>query len=79
MSLITEGAALNARFVAAANEGGNWVKYEYQEPGQAKETRTTYVSKLFKYGKLFYLGVGFVDAPAPKEADCTASYAEPCA
>jgi len=75
-----DGGALNDKFVAGANLGGTWVKYEWQDSStSAKYSKIAYVVKLYKYQRYFYLGVAFKDAAPPKKPSCPADYAEPCA
>ena len=75
-----DGHALNAKFISAASHGTGWVRYQWRDPISALPyDKIAYIAKIYKYGRSFYLGVGFDDVPAKKLPDCNAAYAEPCA
>ena len=73
------GAALNAKFVAAANGGGGYVSYPWGVSGGPVSTKTSYVAKVVQYGagvlaQEYYVGSGFNVAPLAVVPDCNANF-----
>ena len=67
-------SALHDRFVAAANSGGDWVRYLWSDGGRAT-SKLAFVTSL---ADQYYLGVGYEDEQLPPDLPCSDRYDSWC-
>jgi hypothetical protein len=75
-----DGRMLHELFVAAAQQGGGWVAYEWISMAtlpQLIESKLSYVVQINRGGRSYYLGVGIGDRPWPT-SPCSQRFGSPC-
>jgi len=74
-----DGVVLNNQFVQAAKDGGGWVRYPWRNGADAPQyDKVAYLVKVNKYGREFYVGVGYNRNKKAIAVNCSASFDAAC-